>query len=171
MASFAEMSRPSLLSILGCLALLFASGCHAQIGPTFGHTFGKGFSGGIEAGGGLGGVVKANVGGLLRSTGDKRTENIKYIVFEPPGFTLGAGQSNISGWGFVGGFWGGWFQDIYGPRTRLADFTQRIDCPSEKPDAHWLFLSRAIGLRYIGGAWEIYGTPKFGIRTCFEFSS
>lgn len=145
------------------------------------------FSGGVsygwEAGAGELGVVRLSTGGVYGSAETADPDQapasatperaVHYLALEPLGLSIGFDWTR-HGTGFMGGVWGGWFfntgDDFGKPPDSPSPFRIDIDCgdPAQQYD---LLGSAALGVRYLGGQWEVYLTPKLvGVR-CVELGS
>jgi hypothetical protein len=156
----------------------------------------RGASLGWEAGAGELGVVRVNLGGSYRlrapapiparakgvvavdaETPDVPPQYVHYAALEPLGLSLGVDVNDRGEAGLMGGFWAGW---IYDPNPTGAfgtdaepdrdPFTPDFDCPDYDPEPGFL-LSWAVGVRYLGGGWEAYATPKAVLLYCLEFAN
>jgi hypothetical protein len=96
---------------------------------------------------------------------------IHYLALEPLALSLGVTLPNIGKPGILYGVWAGWFFD---PNAQGAvdpnPFLPQFDCPNSEPEPGFL-LSGAVGLRYMGGEWEAYFTPKAVVLWCVEYAS
>jgi hypothetical protein len=110
-----------------------------------------------------------------RAAQEPSPDAIHYLAFEPLGVSLGITFPDVGKPGFLGGVWAGWIFDPNPDGVFINDpdgspFTPNTDCPDSKPESG-LLLSAAIGLRYMGGEWEAYFTPKAVLAYCLEFAS
>jgi len=164
-------------------------GAHLQAGPSIGYAFERGTTVGWEAGAGTLGVVRVSAGGTYRleppepreppasEAQNPSPDHIHYLALEPLGVSLGITFPSVGKPGFLGGVWAGWMFDP-NPNGLFGNdpdgdqpFTPDIDCPSSDALERGLLLSGAIGLRYMGGEWEAYFTPKAVLAYCVEFGS
>lgn len=153
--------RPALL-----LSLLFFAGCHAQAGPVFSYAIGQGARFGWEAGGGWG-MARGNVGQTFGphpidteagTDTQSRFGFTSYAVHEPGilfGATLGLGLRDDFEPSFVGGAWAA------APPLRTFTGHDRCDGTTVRHDA-----SLTAGFRYVGGAFELYLSPKYLMFAC-----
>jgi hypothetical protein len=100
---------------------------------------------------------------------------IHYVALEPLGVSLGLTFPNVGKPGFLGGVWAGWVFDpnpegAFGYTENPDPLRPNFDCVDSQLQPGFL-LSGAIGLRYMGGEWEAYFTPKAVILWCLEYSS
>jgi hypothetical protein len=107
--------------------------------------------------------------------GGPSPDAIHYVALEPLGVSLGITFPNIGKPGFLGGVWAGWVFDphpdgAFGYAENPDPLRPSFDCESSRPEPGFL-LSGAIGLRYMGGEWEAYFTPKAVILWCLEYAS
>lgn len=182
-----------LVSLCGCPA------GHYGAGPMIGYSPARGATWGWEAGAGVIGVARVNTGGSyafgkpeLRPAPDEPArivgegdeaeasppETVHYLAFEPLGLTLGADWASNGRSGFLFGLWAGWFVDPtpYGAfndsptGTSVDRFELAFDCPDYDPEPTPL-ISGALGVRYLGGEWEAYFTPKLVAFYCLEFAN
>jgi hypothetical protein len=105
-------------------------------------------------------------------------ESVHYVAFEPLGLTLGVDFTETGRSGLMAGLWAGWildptpngaFNDRY-PGYSPDRLSPDVDCPDYDPEPTWL-LSGALGVRYLGGEWEFYFTPKAVVFYCVEFAN
>ncbi len=186
------------LVLAGGLAFTGCAGGHLQAGPMLGYSPARGMTWGWEAGAGGLGLVRASTGGSYRAKLDPDPEPperaiadpdagsepqikaappadyVHYLALEPIGVSLGADYSSTGKLGFMAGLWAGWVVDLnpegaFGPNPS-GPFRPDIDCPDYDPEPALLF-SAALGLRYLGGEWEVYLTPKAVLFYCFEYAS
>jgi hypothetical protein len=182
---------------LGWLCLPLACACHGShlhAGPVVAYSITRGASLGWEAGAGELGVVRVNVGGSYRlqarapiparANGDVAAagtpaappQYVHYAALEPLGLSLGIDVDEHGETGLMGGFWAGWVYDPNPTGPFGTDFENHdplrpeFDCPNYDPEPGFL-LSWAVGVRYLGGAWEAYATPKAVLLYCLEFAN
>jgi hypothetical protein len=192
---------PTAPSLSLAALLLTLGGCaagHFGAGPMIGYSPARGATWGWEAGAGVLGAVRANVGGSyafgkpsLRAAREPARivprgeaeealppEAVHYIALEPLGLTLGADWASNGRAGFLYGLWAGWFVDPtpYGAfndsptGTSINRFGPDFDCPDYDPEPTPL-ISGAVGVRYLGGEWEMYFTPKLVAFYCLEYAN
>ena len=164
-----------------------------------GYSPARGATWGWEAGAGTLGIVRVNAGGSYafrepsrRASPEKPArivprgdaaeasppKAVHYIALEPIGLTLGADLASNGRAGFLFGLWAGWFVDPTAngafndspPGTLIDRFSPDLDCPDYDPEATPL-LSGAVGVRYLGGEWEMYFAPKLVAFYCFEYAN
>ncbi|MEO8177986.1 MAG: hypothetical protein ABI895_04045 [Deltaproteobacteria bacterium] len=99
---------------------------------------------------------------------------VHYVALEPLGLSIGADSASTGRVGLMAGLWAGWMLDpnpegAFGslPGSR---FLPEFDCPDYEPEPA-LLLSGALGLRYLGGEWEVYFTPKAVMFYCAEYAN
>ena len=186
--------------LVALAALLLLGGCaagHMGAGPMIGYSPTRGATWGWEAGGGVLGAVRLNAGGsyafgtpsrrpgpgeparIVQSGEDEPPPKaVHYVALEPIGLTLGADWASNGRSGFLYGLWAGWFVDPtrYGAfndsptGTSINRFAPDLDCPDYDPEPTPL-ISGAVGVRYLGGEWEMYFTPKLLAFYCFEYAN
>jgi hypothetical protein len=164
-----------------------------------GYSPARGATWGWEAGGGALGLVRANTGGsyafrepsrkatpggpapIVRNGADPEPappKAVHYLAFEPIGLTLGVDYASNGRVGFLYGLWAGWFVDPtrYGAfndsptGSEINRFLFNHDCPDYDPEPTPL-ITGAVGVRYLGGEWEVYFAPKVVAFYCLEFAS
>jgi hypothetical protein len=183
-----------------CVALAVGcGGGHLHAGPVVAYSEARGPTFGWEAGAGGFGLVRLNAGGSYRiepapvqkrpeepdgapgstvETDDSAyvpPEHVHYLAFEPIGLSIGVDVSELGDVGLMGGFWAGWIVDpnsggAFDGASNPNRFFPDVDCPNYDPEPA-LLLSGAIGLRHLGGAWEVYATPKAVLFYCFEYAN
>lgn len=164
-----------------------------------GYSPARGATWGWEAGAGVIGAARVNIGGsyAFGEPGRRATPHeparivqrgeapeasppkaVHYVALEPIGLTVGADWASNGRAGFLYGLWAGWFVDPtrYGafndspPGVPINRFGPDFDCPDYDPEATPL-ISGAIGVRYLGGEWEMYFTPKLVSFYCLEYAN
>jgi len=172
---------------------------HVGAGPMIGYSPARGPTWGWEAGAGVLGAVRLNAGGSYafgdpsrragpepsariarrgEATEGSPPKAVHYVALEPIGLTLGADWASNGRTGFLYGLWAGWFVDPtrYGAfndsptGTSIDRFGPDLDCPDYDPEPTPL-ISGAVGVRYLGGEWEMYFTPKLLAFYCFEYAN
>jgi hypothetical protein len=194
-----RLQAPPLLSWAVLILLCGCPAGHFGAGPVIGYSPVRGPTLGWEAGGGVLGAVRLNAGGsyaLARvspkgapeepARSARRREaphapppqTVHYIAFEPIGLTLGADVASNGRTGFLYGLWAGWFVDPTPngafndshPGVPIDRFGPDFDCPDYDPEPTPL-ISGAVGVRYLGGEWEMYFTPKLVSFYCLEYAN
>lgn len=188
------------LSSLAFVPLLVGCGAgHVGAGPMFGYSPARGATWGWEAGAGVLGAARLNAGGsyafgdparraapdeparVVQPGEDSETsppKAVHYLALEPLGLTLGADWASNGRAGFLYGLWAGWFVDPtpYGAfndsptGTSINRFAPAFDCPDYDPEPTPL-ISGAVGIRYLGGEWEMYFAPKLVAFYCLEYAN
>ena len=191
--------QPALAVSLMVLLLSGCAAGHVGAGPMLGYSPTRGPTWGWEAGAGVLGAVRVNTGGSYafgdpsrRPTGDAPARTVRrgegsdgsppnavhYVALEPIGLTLGADYASNGRSGFLFGLWAGWFVDPtpYGAfndsptGTSINRFGPDFDCPDYDPEPTAL-ISGALGIRYLGGEWEMYFAPKLVAFYCLEYAN
>src|SRR5262245_32998563 len=160
---------------LGMIGAFFAGaslaacqGAHAQAGPVIAFPLAGGVSYGWELGAGELGLVRLSTGGIYNSAKPPEPDeppeagleerSVHYLALEPLGLSIGFDWGSHGG-GVMGGAWAGWFVnpgDEFGtPRSSPSPFAIDIDCPGSSGDQYDVLGSAALGIRYLGGEWEV----------------
>jgi hypothetical protein len=187
------------LQLASAILLSGCATAHVGAGPIIGYSPARGATWGWEGGVGMLGLARVNAGGSYAFGTPSRQPDaaapvpsvrsgepaelsppkaVHYVAFEPIGLTLGADWASNGRTGFLYGLWAGWFVDPtpYGAYNdsptggSINRFSPDFDCPDYDPEPTPL-ISGALGIRYLGGEWEMYFAPKLAAVYCYEFAN